>query len=92
MRKGYFVLNGLKTSSGTYGDEVLTIAKNRTTAPAATWEDEEHITFHYDKSWASELNHFFHAIKNDTTITTGNSADALAVMKLIDMTYSDGEN
>ena len=41
LEQGYLVLNGLKTSSGTYGDEILTIAKNRTEAPRAKWEDEE---------------------------------------------------
>jgi len=91
LEKGYLVLNGLKTSSGTYGDEILSIAKNRTAAPAATWEDEEHITFHDNDSWNSEVNHFFDAIKNDTPIQVGNSIDALAVMKLIDKTYKNGK-
>ena len=90
LEKGYLVLNGLKTSSGTYGDEILSIAKNRTAAPAATWEDEEHVTFHDNDSWNSEVNHFFDAIKNDTPIQIGNSTDALAVMKLIDKTYING--
>tara|TARA_B100001964_G_C14155744_1_gene564191 strand:- start:244 stop:1227 length:984 start_codon:yes stop_codon:yes gene_type:complete len=90
LEKGYLVLNGLKTSSGTYGDEILSIAKNRTTAPAATWEDEEHITFHANDSWDSEVNHFLEAIENDTPIQVGNSADALAVMELIDKTYKNG--
>ena len=90
LEKGYLVLNGLKTSSGTYGDEILSIAKNRTAAPAATWEDEEHITFHDNDSWNSEVNHFLDVIKDDTTIQVGNSTDALAVMKLIDKTYRNG--
>ena len=51
FQKGYTVLNGLKTSSNTYGEEVLTIAKNRTTSPAATWEDEERIIYQTDNSW-----------------------------------------
>ena len=91
LEKGYLVLNGLKTSSGTYGDEVLSIAKNRSTAPAATWQDEEHITFPTDNSWTSEVNHFIDAIQNDTPIQIGSSADALAVMQLIDKTYNNGE-
>ena len=90
LEKGYLVLNGLKTSSGTYGDEILSIAKNRTTTPAATWKDEEHITFHTDNSWNSEVNHFLKAIENDSPIKVGNSADALSVMKLIDKTYKNG--
>lgn len=90
LEKGYLVLNGLKTSSGTYGDEVLSIAKNRTTAPAATWEDEERITYHTDISWKSEIHHFFDAILDDTDISIGNSADALKLMKIIDKVYQKG--
>ena len=90
LEKGYMVLNGLKTSSGTYGDEILSIAKNRTIAPAAVWKDEECITFETDNSWTSEINHFLNAIENDTPVPVGSSADALAVMKLIDQTYKNG--
>jgi predicted dehydrogenase len=90
LERGYLVLNGLKTSSGTYGDEVLSIAKNRTTAPAATWEDEERITYHTDTSWRSEINHFFDAILNNTDIEIGNSTDALKIMKIIDKVYQKG--
>jgi 1,5-anhydro-D-fructose reductase (1,5-anhydro-D-mannitol-forming) len=89
LEKGYLVLNGLKTSSGTYGDEVLSIAKNRTTAPAATWEDEERITYHTDMSWRSEIEHFFNAVINDTPIEVGNSTDALKLMKIIDKIYEN---
>jgi predicted dehydrogenase len=90
LEKGYLVLNGLKTSSGTYGDEVLSIAKNRTTAPAAAWEDEERITYQTDMSWSSEIHHFFNAILNDTHIEIGNSTDALKIMKIIDKIYENG--
>lgn len=89
MEKGYMVLNGLKTSSGTYGDEILSIAKNRTTAPAATWEDEEKIRFETDPSWRSEVDYFIDAIKNNTPIGIGNSADALKLMNIIDKIYQN---
>jgi 1,5-anhydro-D-fructose reductase (1,5-anhydro-D-mannitol-forming) len=91
LERGYLVLNGLKTSSGTYGEEVLSIARNRTTSPAATWEDEERITFHSDISWRSEIDYFFNAILNDTPIKIGNSADALKIMKIIDKIYANGK-
>jgi len=87
LERGYMVLNGLKTSSGTYGDEVLTVAKNRSTAPAATWEDEEKTTFHVDSSWADEMHAFLDAILLDQPVTSGNSDDALKVMRLIDTIY-----
>ena len=88
LEKGYFVLNGLKTSSNTYGDETLTIAKNRSAAPVATWEDEEHIRYPMDESWLSEVNEFFSAIKLNRKVKIGNSADALKLMKIIDKIYS----
>ena len=79
----------VKTSkSNTYGDEVLTIAKNRSTAPAATWEDEEHTTYTTDKSWENELIHFFNAIHQNSPILTGSSADALKLMTLMDNIYA----
>lgn len=87
LEKGYMVLNGLRTSSGTYGDEVLSVAKNRSTAPAATWEDEERITYNIDKSWRYEVDDFFDAIEHNKEIAIGNSEDALAVMELVDAIY-----
>jgi len=87
LSQGYMVLNGLRTSSKTYGDEILSIAKNRSTAPAATWEDEEKITYHDDKSWRSEVDHFFDAIQQNKDVDIGNSEDALNVMQIIETIY-----
>ena len=88
LEKGYFVLNGLKTSSNSYGDEILTIAKNRSTAPAATWKNEEEILYQVDNSWKSEANEFFSAIKSKRRAKIGTSKDALKLMKIIDKIYS----
>ena len=92
LSKGYLVLNGLRTSSRTYGDEVLSIAKNRSVAPAATWEDEERITYQEDTSWASEIEHFFDAIESDRPVAIGSSEDALELMTLIDAIYESGKS
>jgi 1,5-anhydro-D-fructose reductase (1,5-anhydro-D-mannitol-forming) len=88
LEKGYMVLNGLATSSGTYGDEILGIAKNRSRAPAATWEDEERITYHSDQSWASEIEKFFLSIEENKPVSLGNSGDALKLMKIVDKIYA----
>ena len=88
LEKGYLILNGLKTSSNSYGDEVLTITKNRSVAPAATWEDEENITYHMDESWTSEAEEYFSAIRLERKVKIGNSVDALALMKIIDKIYT----
>ena len=88
LEKGYLILNGLKTSSNSYGNEILTITKNRSIAPAATWEDEEDITYHTDESWRSEAVEFFSAIQSNRAVAIGYSADALNLMKIIDKIYS----
>ena len=79
----------MKTSSNTYGDEILTIAKNRTSAPAASWEDEEKITYHNDNSWISEAREFYTAIKENRKVKQGGSLDALKLMKLVDKIYKN---
>ena len=89
LESGYMVLNGLKTSSGTYGEEVLTIAKNRSKAPAATWDDEEVLHFEIDNSWNREAVHFVNAIENNRPISIGTSRDALEVMELIGAIYEN---
>ena len=88
LEEGYFVLNGLKTSSNTYGDEILTMARNRSMAPAATWKDEKQITYRTDTSWKTEVEDFFSAVKSNLPITTGTSKDALKLMKIVDKIYS----
>ena len=88
LENGYLVINGLKTSSGTYGDEILTIAKNRSTAPAATWEDEVRKEYEVDDSWNSEILEFFESIRDGRKVQFGNSDDALKLMRLVDKIYS----
>ncbi len=89
LESGYMVLNGLKTSSGTYGEEELSVAKNRSKAPAATWDDEERFHFAIDNSWKRESEHFIGAILNDEEVSIGHSGDALAVMELIEDIYNN---
>lgn len=89
MERGYMVLNGLKTSSGTYGDEILTIARNRSKAPAATWEDEECLKYPVDNSWSREIELFFDSIKFGKPVRFGSSEQALEVMKLIGLIYDN---
>ena len=87
LEQGYMVLNGLKTSSNSYGEEELIVAKNRSKAPAATWEDEDRYPFSEDLSWEREATMFADCILNETEINHGSSKEALEVMKLIDKIY-----
>ena len=87
LEHGYMVLNGLLTSSRAYGQEILTLAKNRSSGPAVTWADEIKTEYTDDNSWRYETEHFLNAIKNDTDIMIGNSSDAYRLMKIIDDIY-----
>ena len=89
MERGYFTINGLKTSSNMYGDEVLTIAGNRSSPPAAIWTDEEKVVYHVDTSWLREMRIFVDAIQNDGDISVGNTKDALKVMRLVEKVYNE---
>ncbi|HEY1707259.1 MAG TPA: Gfo/Idh/MocA family oxidoreductase [Rhizomicrobium sp.] len=87
LERGYMVLNGLKTSSGTYGDEELSVAKNRSKAPAATWEDEERFRYPVDESWQREVTQFLESVANGAAVRSGSSQQALDVMELIGAIY-----
>ena len=91
LEKGYMVLNGLITSSMSYGEETLSIARNRSAAPAATWRDEVKMQYLNNNSWRYEIDHFFNAIRKNTPIQIGNSNDALKLMRIIDNIYSQKE-
>lgn len=88
MERGYLVLNGLKTSSNSYGEEVLTWATNRSVAPAATWEDEERVHYEVDYSWDDETELFLASVHHGAPVTFGSSAQALEVMELIERIYA----
>jgi predicted dehydrogenase len=94
LEMGYMVINGLITSSMSYttpgGEEVLTIATNRTPPPQARHASEQRFVYSEDCSWAAELGDFFRAIDNDTPIPSGTSHDGLALMQMIEEIYLDG--
>lgn len=87
LERGHLVLNGLKTQSGTYGDEQLSVARNRSVAPAVDWGNEQKQVFHINTSWADETTAFLEAVVNDRAIDSGNSLDALKVMRLVEEIY-----
>jgi len=89
MERGYMVLNGLKTSSNSYGAEQLVVARNRSHAPAATWAEESSETFETDTSWEREAQIFADWIRNgEPESHGGDSLSALRVMRVIDAVYA----
>lgn len=89
MEGGALILNGLKTSSGAYGDEDLAIKRNsNNNGHRGTFSSEERIVYHTDTSWSSEVVHFFKSIEQDRPVELGNSTDALRLMIMMDFIYN----
>lgn len=88
LEGGALILNGLKTSSGAYGNEDLAIKRNRSHSPSGNYDSEEHLVYHADTSWASEVGHFLSCIESGTPIVMGTSTDALNVMRIVDRIYA----
>lgn len=86
LQEGALILNGLKTSSGAYGNEELTIKAN-SRKHAGNFASEERVVYHTDESWLSEVNHFLDAIVEERDPHLGSSNDALTVMSLMDRIY-----
>lgn len=89
LEQGSLILNGLKTSSGAYGDEALTIKYNKHVSQSGAFAEEEEIVYHDDTSWDSEIAHFFGCIRNGTQPTYGSSNDALVLMSLMEKVYNN---
>jgi predicted dehydrogenase len=84
LERGHIVLNGLKTSSGMYGEEELAIAHNN---PGGNHTEEEFLKYSVDRSWFSEVKHFVDCIEKDEEVIHGSSNDALKLMELVDSVY-----
>ena len=83
------ILNGLKTSSGAYGDEVLTVKFNDRLNQNGTYSNEEEFIYHEDYSWDLEINHFFNSIKEKVSPILGSSDDAVELMEVIEKIYNN---
>ena len=88
---GYINLEGILSSTRSYGDEILIIARKQfeDSAFAIGKPREERIFFDTDDSWKLELQDFIDAIKNKQPVRYGNSGDALAVLKTVEEIYAN---
>jgi len=89
LEGGALILNGLKTSSGAYGDEDLAIKRNGPDAHGG-FVREEHIIYHTDNSWKEEVAYFLDRIERDLPVCRSNSEEALRLMRLVDRIYATG--
>jgi predicted dehydrogenase len=91
--QGYLSVNGILSSSRSYGDETITVAHRRFDRATATGKPrEEIIYFDSDPSWELEVAEFVDAICDGAPIVYGTSEDALAAMRLVYRIYESDES
>jgi 1,5-anhydro-D-fructose reductase (1,5-anhydro-D-mannitol-forming) len=81
--KGAIVLNGLKTRSGSYGDEVLTIRHRDRDARIS----DEEILYEKNNSWDREMRAFFESILAGQDYPYAGFDQAHEIMTLLDNLY-----
>ncbi len=90
---GTIILDGILSSTRSYGDETLIVSKRQFEDEAFAFGKprEEKIYFDTDDSWKLELEEFVDVIINGKEIKHGSSLDALNVMKTIEKIYEESK-
>lgn len=86
--RGSLVLNGLRTKSGSYGDEILAVKPNHL---ADAKQESTETRYESNTSWKAEIEAFVQAIVAGTTYPFATYSDAQETTALIDMIYSDAK-
>lgn len=86
---GYIALNGLLTSTRSYGEERMTYYRKDLYAKTGNLGRPMEHTFYFneDFSWDYEISEFYDAIVNGKKIRQGTIEDAVKVMELIEKIY-----
>jgi predicted dehydrogenase len=94
MQNGYVCINGILSSTRSYGEESISFAKKQfeDEATAMGKPREEIIYFDRDDSWKLELEDFHQAIRSGHPLAAGKSSDALQVMQLLEDIYNAGRS
>lgn len=93
MSEGYLSVNGILSSTGSYGDESISVARKQFNSGFATGKPyEETIYFDTDPSWELEIKDFLDYVLNDKPVETGKSIDTLKAMQLVFAIYNNDES
>ncbi|MBR4083456.1 MAG: Gfo/Idh/MocA family oxidoreductase [Lachnospiraceae bacterium] len=86
---GYIALNGLITSTKSYGEERITYYKKDLEQKSGKLGNPTEYTLCFDEdfSWDYEMEEFYDAVCGNGVVENGTVEDAVAVMELIDRVY-----
>lgn len=90
LTDGYIALNGLLTSTNSYGEEKITYYKKDLEKKSGKLGNptEYTLSFDEDNSWDIEMDEFYDAICGYRIIENGTVEDAVKVMQLISAVYN----
>jgi predicted dehydrogenase len=93
LQKGYVIVQGLLTKSGSYGRETLVVGRQafEDETDAVGNPREEMTYFDRDLSWEIEVAKIVDCIKNDTPVQESSSLDAYKAMLIVDKAYRDAK-
>jgi predicted dehydrogenase len=91
LEKGYLEIDGILSSTRTYGRETLKIARCVFDEGGYPLPNPQETMTYYDNdsSWKRETEYFLDCIVDDKPISNGNVEDALRTMELVDKIYND---
>ena len=93
LEDGYISVNGILSSTRSYGEESIAFAKKQfeTESTAFGKPREEIIYFDRDDSWKLEIEDFYNSIEGKGKSIAGNSDDAHTVMNLVEKIYESSQ-
>ena len=91
LEEGYINLEGILSSTRSYGEEKLVFAKKEFEDSASAFgkPKEQMIYFDRDDSWRLEVESFVDSVLSNQTVTLGSSDDSLRVMETISRIYNN---
>ena len=95
LEKGYLIVHGLLSKSGSYGRETLVIGRrpdDDDPAAAIGVPREETVFFDRDLSWHIQVQELVKCIQSDLPVTDSSSTDALKVMQIIETIYRQAKS
>ena len=88
LSEGYLTVNGILSSTRSYGDETISVARRQFNEGFAQGKPrEEIIYFDTDPSWELEIDEFLQNILEDSPVDSGNSEQAERAMQLVFAIY-----
>lgn len=91
LEKGYVIVSGLLSKTGSYGRETLVVGRRPQAGERVALGNprEETVYYDVDPSWDVEVAHFVDCIRTGAAVAQGTSLDALRVMEIVDRAYQE---